>query len=491
MKVFLTGLFTETNTFSNIPTSRASFESAGLACGREGALNHPLFGGLLRPVETACRQLGIDTEYGLFGFAQPSGAIVQSEYEALRDELLGHLHRVGSVDAVLLCLHGAMAAQNTWDCEGDILRRVRDIVGIQRPVVAVLDPHAHLTEEMVASASVLSFMKEYPHTDGPARMMDMLTVIRRIWSGSLRPMAAMIDCELLGFWPTQVQPIRGLADAFYAAERRDGVVSASFVHGFPWGDTPETGSKVLVYAHEDPSLANRVARELADAVIDMRAASRIAVTPVDEALDAVENSTGPVVLADFADNPGGGAPSDATFILRRALERGMRGLAFGLFHDPELVRLCFTAGSGAHLEGRIGGKTSRFSGEPIDFAGTIQSLQRDATQNLFGGLRDRMGDSTWLRIEGVDVIVTSLRSQCFDPSAFDALGLNVRNHRGVVVKSSNHFQQGFGPLARRTIIVGTPGALAADFRQLPYKSLRKPRWPLTEAAGARCVLSHE
>ncbi|MGH8237604.1 MAG: M81 family metallopeptidase [Steroidobacteraceae bacterium] len=482
MKVFLAGLITETNTFSNIPTSRASFESTGLAQGRDDALNHPLFGALLAPVEKSCRELGIDTEYGLFGFAQPSGPMTQTEYEALRDELLAGVRRAGSVDAVLLCLHGAMAAHETWDCEGDILSRVRQIVGTATPVVAVLDPHAHLTEQMVASASVMAFMKEYPHTDGPDRMLDMLNVVRRMWDGSLRPAAAVIDCNVLGFWPTQAEPIRSLTDLFYRAEQRGGVVSASFVHGFPWGDTPETGSKVLVYTCDDRDLAHRVAQELAGAVTSLREASRVQTTPIEAALDAVAHAAGLVVLADFGDNPGGGAPADSTFILRRALDRGMSQLAFGLFHDPELVRFCFAAGIGGRVEGRLGGKTSRFSGAPLDFVGTVRGLQRDAIQ-IFGRLHDRMGDAAWLRLAGIDVVVTSLRTQCFDPSAFDAVGLEIRGHRGVVVKSSNHFQAGFAPLACRTIIVATPGALSTDFARLPYQRLCKPRWPRAALCG--------
>lgn len=322
---------------------------------------------------------------------------------------------------------------------------------------------------MVASASIMAFMKEYPHTDSPERFQDMLKVIRRMWEGSIKPVPAVVTCNLLGVWPTQSEPGRGLTDRFYAAEQRPGVVSASFVHGFPWGDTPETGSKVLVYTDDDPALARAVAQELADAVIATREAARIVLTPVDEALDAIRADNGLSVLVDWADNPGGGAPSDSSFILRRLLERGMNRVALGLFHDPELVKFCFAAGIGGRVEGRIGGKTSRYSGEPIDFSGAVLGLQREATQLMFGTTRDRMGDAAWLQIGGVDVIVTSVRAQCHDPSAFQALGLDVRKHRAVVVKSTNHFHHGFAPLAARIILVGTKGALSADFAGLPYR----------------------
>lgn len=475
-KLFVAGLITETNTFSILPTTRASFESTALVRGREQTLAQPLFGGFLRPLEDHAAHLGIAPVYGLFGFAQPGGLMLQADYAALRDELLEGLRATAPVDGVLLLLHGAMAAQDTLDCEGDILARVRTLVGADVPIVAVLDPHAHLTEAMVAHASLLSFIKEYPHTDGPQRVDDVLRILRGIWDGAIDPVPAVVDCEVIGFWPTQAQPIRGLTDQFYAAERESGIVSASFVHGFPWGDTPDTGSQVLVYANHDSALAQATARTLAGAVIAQREASRIRVTPIDAALDAVTGD-GLTVLADWADNPGGGAPSDATFILRRARERKMQRLAFGLFYDPALVAQCFGAGVNTQIQCSLGGKLGEFSGAPVEISGTVRGVARDARQQFFGSLEDRMGDSAWLYIDGIDVIVTSLRTQCYDPSAFAALGLHLGQHRGVVVKSSNHFHAGFGPIAKRVIVVDTPGALSADFAHLPYQRLRKPRWP--------------
>ena len=476
-RVFIACLVTETNTSSNIPTSRVNFERCCFARGREAVLEQPMLQGQFGPLDRLLQAKGAQIIYGPCAFTQPSAPIVESEYAYLREMLLEDLRNAGPFDAVFLSLHGAMMAQETWDCEGDILARARAIVGPRTAIVSVMDPHAHLTEQMIASASVIAFMKEYPHTDGLERWRDMVAVVERMWAGEVRPTGAVVDCQILGFWPTQESPIRELTDLFYQAEREPGVVSTSFVHGFPWGDTPETGSKVLVYTNDDIELAHSIASRLASEVIKRREASQPRSISIDAALDAVAERKGLVVLADWADNPGGGAPSDASFILARALQRGMRSMAFGLFYDPQLVEFCFAAGAGARIEGRIGGKLGRYSGEPIDFSGTVRNVKHDAVQQVFASSTDRMGDAACIDIQGIDVVVTSVRTQCYDPSAFGALGVDIRGLDGVVVKSSNHFHHGFAPLAGRIECVNTDGALTSDFRRIDYTRLTKPRWP--------------
>jgi microcystin degradation protein MlrC len=202
---------------------------------------------------------------------------------------------------------------------------------------------------------------------------------------------------------------------------------------------------------------------------------------VGEALDAVESEPhGPVVLADFADNAGGGAPSDSTFILRAVLERGLKDVAFAIFYDPLLVDFCRQVGVGARLRARIGGKLSPFSGAPVDLEVEVKGLAHEATQRAFGTATDRLGDTAWVCGSGVDLILSSVRTQCFDPTAFTHLGLDCSTRRALVVKSMNHFQTGFAPIARRMLWVGTPGALNADFGHLPYRVFDKPYWPRNE-----------
>jgi microcystin degradation protein MlrC len=478
-KLFFAAMVTESNSFSNIPTSRESFAPVS---GAEALKSDGMLSGYLGHFMKGAAAIGAEVRVGTCAFAQPGAPVIQADYEALRDRLLDDLKREMPVDAVILLLHGAMVSERCLDCEGDILARARAIVGKEVPLVAVLDPHAHLTQSMVASADLLAFMKEYPHTDGPERLDHLLRVTQAMWQGRARPVPAVADCNIVGLWPTQMPPIRGFVDRLNALEERADILSISFVHGFPWGDTPDTGSRVLVYGNNDRAAAQRLADELAAEVWRMREVSQPNMTSIDAALDIVTAAReGPIVLADIADNAGGGAPADSSFILRAVLERGLQGVAFALMYDPVLVENCHQVGIGGTLQARVGGKLSRYSGQPVDLCVTVKGLARDSYQLAFGGrTRDPMGNTAWIHGRGVDIIVSSLRTQCFDPSAFSHIGLDPLARRALVVKSINHFQAGFAPIAKRILTVATPGALSMDFARLPYRVFTKPYWPRDE-----------
>jgi microcystin degradation protein MlrC len=478
MKFFFAALVTESNSFSNIPTSRRSFVRHS---GREALESDFLLSDSVRHFARRASESGATPIIGLCAYATPGAPVVHADYLALRDELLADLRSCRSVDAVFLHLHGAMVSDACLDCEGDILGGVRAIVGPGIPVLVVLDPHAHLTDDMVRHADLLSFMKEYPHTDGAERIDDLFRIGQAIREGRARPVAAVADCSIVGIWPTQVQPLRAFTDRLTALEDGKKILSVSFVHGFPWGDTPRTGSRMLVYADADLGAAQSLASSLAAEVWDMRGNSQPRLLSVDAAIDIVaEADSGPIVLADVADNAGGGAPADSTYILREFLARGMTDVAFALFYDPLLVDFCRQVGVGGRLQARVGGKLSAFSGHPVDLDVEVKGLAQDATQIAFGRTTDLLGDTAWIHGKGVDLIVSSRRTQCFDPAVFSHLGLDCAARRALVVKSTNHFQLGFAPIAKRTLLVATPGALNMDFAHLPYRVFDKPYWPRTE-----------
>ena len=474
-KVFFAAMVTESNSFSNIPTNRDSFNPVS---GQDALEADTMLSGYLQPFVEQASQIGAEVAIGTCAFAQPGAPVIQADYELLRERILQDLREQMPVDAVFLLLHGAMVSENCLDCEGDILSRVRQIAGRRVPVMAILDPHAHLTQSMIDNATLLAFMKEYPHTDGPERLHHLLDVTQQIWRGEVRPVPTVADCRIVGLWPTQMQPIRRFTDSLKRLEERYDLVSVSFVHGFPWGDTPDTGSRMLVYGNGAPEPAQTIANQLAEEVWRMREFSQPIMKSIDEALDIVQSSDrGPIVLADIADNAGGGAPADSSFILKAVLDRGIQGVAFALMYDPVLVQNCHKAGIGGTLQVRVGGKLSRYSGEPVDLEVTIKGLARDARQVAFGTTVDPMGDTAWIHGRGVDIIVSSVRTQCFDPVAFSHIGCDPRARRVLVVKSINHFQAGFAPIAARTIAVETPGALSMDFAHLPYRVFKRPYWP--------------
>jgi microcystin degradation protein MlrC len=473
MRVFAAGVITETNTFAPWPTGLRGFSEEGPYHGDATTRGRASEMGVLASAwRDLCREHGFEFIESLFAFAQPSGRTVQSVYENFRDEILSDLRSKGPFDIVLLFLHGAMVSQACDDCEGDLLSRVREIVGTQVAIGAELDPHCHLTPLMIESATAIVLMKEYPHTDYLARGRELFDICAGAAEGRLKPVSHLFDCRMVGFYPTTTEPMRGLVEQMKAAERRPGVLSVSFGHGFPWGDTPETGSKVLVIADGDPGLAAGVASEIGHAIYDAREALLPRFPKTDEALAVARESNGWTVLADTADNAGGGAPSDNVSLLRAMLRAGVRDAVFGGVWDPVAVQTCAEAGVGATLPLRIGGKCGPASGEPLDVLATVMAVRPDHDQQGLGPARCQMGDSAWIDVEGIAVVLISTRTQVFAPDAFTGLGIDLGTRRIVALKSSWHFQALFGPIADQLIAVSTPGALQMDFAAIDYRKKR-------------------
>jgi microcystin degradation protein MlrC len=477
MKVFIAGFDTESNTFSSIPTGYRTFADCFLAHG-DGTRRSPNHcSGQLLVWRRRAEARGWTVVESLCTFAEPGGRIVGSCYEQLREELLADLAKAMPVDMVVLALMGAMAADGYDDCEGDILERIRSIVGPHVPVGAELDLHCHITDSMVRHATALVTYKEFPHTDILDRAEELFTLVAEAAEGRTRPVMAAFDCRMIGTFRTTEEPLRGYVDRMYAMEGRDGVLSVSLGHGFPWGDVADVGAKVLVVADGDRVQAERLARRLGMEFFALRDRVQPRFLTMDEALDRAEAiEGGPVVIADVSDNPGGGAPGDATFFIRRVMERGIRGVASCYYWDPVAVRFCQEAGIGARFELRIGGKCGPSSGEPIDLAVTVKGLADDVIQH-FGPSPVSLGSVAWVGADGLDLVLATNRTQAFHPEGMTKVGLDPTARKIVLVKSIQHFHAGFAPIARAILYAAPPGALSMDFAAIPYTKRKSPYWP--------------
>jgi len=479
MKLFIAGIGTETNTFVPFPTGEAAF-AASLALGREASRAPDFsFNAPLIEWRRLAEADGHTVVESLFAAAHPAGITVRAVYERIRDEILVDLRNALPVDVVLLNLHGAMVADGYDDCEGDILARVRALVGPRVAVGAELDLHCHATQTMFTNATCLIAYKEYPHTDMVPRAVELYRICTAASRGEVHPVTGVFDCRMINMWRTPVEPIKGFVTRMQQLEGRDGVLSVSFGHGFPWGDVPDVGAKIWVVTDGDLAKAESLAAELGRAIWEMREQTPIPALTVDAAIDrALTAPSGPVVMADMTDNPGGGAPSDNTAILRRLVERGVGDAALGYLWDPLAVEICRSAGVGARLELRIGGKAGRVSGDPIDLEITVTAIVDDLYQTGLGGGRSSLGNAVAVRAPpGIDVALVTERCQVFSPDGFTRLGIDPSRKRIVVVKSTNHFYARFAPIAAEILYVSAPTAMPADFATMPYRKFARPYWP--------------
>jgi microcystin degradation protein MlrC len=278
---------------------------------------------------------------------------------------------------------------------------------------------------------------------------------------------------------TSREPARGFVDRIMALEGKDGILSISITHGFPWADVADMGTKVLVYADGDQKKAEQLARRLADELIGLREALTPSLPDIDGALDeALAFAGGPVVIADGADNPGGGAAGDSTFILRRLLERAIGNAALGPLWDPGAVRIAFDAGVGATLMLRLGGKVSPLSGAPIDALCTVKALIADMHMTGLAGAPMLLGDSALVETAGIEIVLITLRGQAMGTDMFSQLGTDLLAKKIVVVKSSQHFYASYAKVAKHVIYADAPGSVTRDLATLPYRKIRRPKWPL-------------
>ena len=482
LKIFLASLGTETNTFSPFTTGYQNFSETCLVRGGAYGDNPFLFAVPLVIWRQQAGKLGWSVVDSLCTFAQPAGMTLRAVYESFRDEIIADLNRAMPVDAVLLSLHGAMVAHGYDDCEGDLIAAVRTFVGPDVPVGVELDLHRHLTPKMVENSTAIVIFKEYPHSDTAERAEELFQIIAATAEGKAKPHMAVYDCQMIGVYHTTTEPMKSYLAQIRSLEGKNRVLSISIVHGFPWGDVPDMGTRILVVTNNDPQKGLALAESLGRQFFELRDQLQPDYLGIDESLDrALATDGSPVVLADVSDNAGGGAPGDSTFILKALLNRGIENAAIACIWDPIAVMLAIEAGVGTQFDLRLGGKMGPMSGDPLDLRVTVTKIVRDAMQSFEQKpyqSQSRLGDAVAFRACGIDIVANTIRTQTFSRDVFTNLGIDPLRKRILVLKSMQHFHAAFAPIAATILYVTAPGALVPDFRKLPYRRVDRHKWPL-------------
>jgi microcystin degradation protein MlrC len=479
MRMFVACLATETNTFSPLPVDRRAFEQAFYAPPGKHPETPTLCTAPIVAARARAKRDGLTLIEGTSAWAEPAGLVSRGGYESLRDEILGQLKAAMPVDIALFGLHGAMVADGYEDVEGDLLARARAIVGKDAIVGCEFDLHCHLTEKRVAACDVIVLFKEFPHTDFLARAHDLLDLSIRAHRREIRPVMALFDCRTLqGAFMTSQPAGRAFVDRIMAMEGRDGVLSISLAHGFSAADVPEVGARTLVITDGDRPKAEALARALGLEMISMSRAAVPRHWKPEEAVAQARAEKGlPNVFADRWDSPGGGVPGDGAIMIETLLKHPDLPAAVGVLWDPIGVDLCRSAGVGAELWLRIGGKATPVSGRPVDAHVRVKSLSDDLIIP-FEQSRVSLGAAACVSIGNLDIVLGTGRSQTFSPEAFTGMRIDLKTKRMVVVKSSNHFYAAFSKIAASIHYLDTGGPFPHDPTKVTYKRVRRPIAPL-------------
>lgn len=489
MRIVIGGFQHETNTFAPVKASFRDFEMAdgwpGLTRGLDimttfTGINLPIAGFI-----EGAKEQGFDLLPTLWCSASPSAHVERTAYEAIVPELLQRIgdfiKAPGGIDGIYLDLHGAMVTEHLQDGEGELLERLRRMVGPDLPIVVSLDLHANVTRRMVEHASALISCRTYPHVDLAESGIACAEIMARLLrDGKLAKAMRRADFLVPLTWQcTLIDPAQALYRELATQAGKRGLASASFTFGFPPADIAECGPAIVTYGAEQRD-ADAAADYLIDAVKAAEAGFAGRVWQPDEAVAYAKSQAPkinrPIILADTQDNPGAGGNSDTVGLLEALVAGRAEGAVFANLFDPKTAEIAHRAGIGAEITLGIGAWSGMPGHKPFEATFKVVALGDgafDATGPFYRGNRMQLGPMALLTIGGVEIVVTSRKQQAADQAMLRHLGIEPAARKILALKSSVHFRADFQPIAEEILIVAAPGANPVDNTALDYKHLRK------------------
>lgn len=425
----------------------------------------------------------------LIGLVEAGGPIDHAFFEETLAEMRGRLQAALPLDGVYICNHGAMITTEDRDPDGTIFGMVREIVGPHVPVVATLDLHGNVSDRMVEAADVIIAYQTNPHVDMVARGQDAAAALTEMFNG-LRPGAAIIRLPVTPPTVTLLTEQGPYADLinYGRSQVTDDILNVSILGGFAYADTPKNGLAIIVTARSGKAAAARVAAEIAAHAWKGHERYVPRLTSLDDAVARAvqagnDHAAKPVILADVADNPGGGANGNTTWILEALVKAGAKGAVLGIFNDAALANEAMILGEGARFRAVFNRKEpDRFSRRFEAEATVLRIRDGDCVgrRGFYAGRRMNVGTTALLDLGGVKVVVVSIRTQCADPVFLEMMGIDIAKARSVAVKSRGHFRAGFdeffGP--DQVIEVDAPGLSSPVLSRFDFKYLPRPVFPI-------------
>lgn len=423
--------------------------------------------------------------------AQPGGPVEDGFFRELMASWRAGLAAAGALDGVYVNCHGAALTTASDDPDGELLEMVRSIVGPSLPVVATFDLHSNVSRRMVDNLSVFVGYRCNPHTDIRDRGVEAARHMREILGGT--PTA--IDMVKVPIVAPQISLLTAegpYADVMnYGLSKVGGkVMNVSVMAGFSYSDSPKNGLTAIVTTRGDRAAAHDLALDICRRAWAMRERFKRKLTSLPDAVaKAVEvgrdAARPPIILADVADNPGGGGRGNTTDLLRALKEAGVQGAILGVFNDAALAAEAHRLGVGARFTAHFNRAETEAFSKPWSCPATVLALSDGRFVGRLGlakGMACDMGQSALLDLGGIRLVVISWRQQCLDPMQFELLGVDPAQARTIVVKSRGHFRAGFDGFvpSERTYEVDCPGLTSPNLATFPWTRLPRPVYPLDE-----------
>lgn len=486
LRVALLGIYHESNTFIDNPTTLADFENGHLLQGEsirlEYASAYHEIGGMLKVMDSE----GIEVVPVYFAEATPGGVISSDTYRNLTQQMLLQLAQVDELDGCLVAAHGAAVSEDYRDMDGEWLEQLRQAIGPDIPIVGTLDLHANVSQKMVDATDALVIYKENPHLDQRERGEDAARILVRMLKEDTRvvqylvqvPLAISIEQQL-----TDSEPCKSLYLEAELLGRQTGVLAVSVALGFPYADVAEMGTSVLVVTEADAALAKQVANQLGKYIWDNRSNYVGHKISIAEATTQVESAHKPVLLLDMGDNIGGGA-SGTGLCLAQALNKSGSCRFFCYLHSPSAVEF---------LQDKVIGKQYSLLLDGFNDIGPTKLAVEVTLERLSNGVFHEenprhggqahydMGQIAVIRTEGGSVfLLSTLRIPPFSLRQLTSFDINPEQFDVIIAKGVNAPIAAYGPVCRTVIQVDTPGVTQADMTRFTYSHRRVPLFPFEQ-----------
>ena len=479
----------ETNTFSIVPTGLDDFARGRLLTGPDVARWRRGTRGSLGATFDAADQYGWTLIHPVAASATPSGRVSDAAFDHITGLILAGAE--AGVDGVLLHLHGAMVTTSHEDGEGELLRRLRAIIGPDVPVVVTLDLHGNITQAMADNANALIAVRTYPHVDYHERAWQGAMLLHRAMKREIHPVTVLAKRPMLKGLDggrTQAGPMRELIDRGEALEADGSALVVSVCSGFTAADIHDIGPSVTVTTDNAPDAGLAIAEALMDHAWETRAydsTSHHAIASAIAHAKAGETDGGmPLVMADVSDNPGSGHYGDATNLLAAMIDADLQNAAFYALYDAPSVQKAIAVGVGQSGQFTLGGRHDvKAGGAPLVVVARVVTLSDGVFQTfgpMGGGVWKDYGPSALLRVGGIDIVLITNNGQAVDTAQMTSLGLDPTRKATIALKSNHHFRAAFEPLAREVITVDGGGLGSVIRNNGGYRHVRRPIWPLDD-----------
>ncbi len=488
-RVLTAEVFHETNTFSRLHTDEKAFRNRLFQLGDAAVAERRHANTELAGFFDIADARDWEIDHVLSAAAGPSGYVTRTAFDWICDPIVERA-REGNHDGILLALHGAMVPDFCDDGEGELLQRIRAMIGPTVPIAVSLDPHANVTQLMCELADILVSFKTYPHVDMRDTGRQAADILHRTMAGEIKPRTIMVCPAMLkevNGGRTDIGPMIARLAKARAYEEQQDVFAVSVNAGFASADIAEVGPSILITGQGGFSAHIAFAKELSDDIWAGRHDVLNTYLTVEKAAalaSSYQSAEGPLIIADYADNPGGGAYGDSTTLLEAMLLANIHDACFGPIVDAGAVRALGGLCVGSQVSLDLGGKTDPLiGGGPLHVTAELVLVSDGHFTGdgpIMGGLAGSFGPSVVIRVDGIEILVTSLARQMMDLQQFKAFGINPQEKRVVALKSMQHFRAAFEPIAGQIIVCDSGALCTPNYAGIPYRNVRRPIYPLEQ-----------